>query len=70
MASVKESFLLSESSGDLFVLLLDILPLLGLDEVSSLLEPVDDLTVVVGESDLSNLDWSILVLLESKVLHC
>lgn len=62
-----EDLVTLDSRENLLVLLLELLPLLSLDELSSLLEPVDDLTVVEGECDLGNLDLAVWQLLEAKI---
>ena len=56
------------------VKLIDFLILLGNDQSTSLLKPIDDLSIVVGKGDLSNLDrvlWftRLRFFLEAKIRH-
>lgn len=64
-----EKFLFLDTLGDRLVNLCNLIPFLSLDEVTSLREPINDSSIVVSEGNLSNLDFLIFVLLESKIIH-
>lgn len=72
LASIKK-FLLFDSSSNSAIDVPDLFPFLILDIVTSVSEPSDDFAVVVGESNLGNLDslvWIfIFFTIESEIFH-